>query len=219
MTRTFDAVVVGAGINGLVAAAELGGAGWSVALVDEHDRLGGFIASDELTLPGFVHDTFSSWHPLFQAGPGYAALGADLHRLGLEYCNTDGPVSASVSDRGVVVAHRDPVVTAASFEHAEDAAAYTAMLAELGARAGTALGVLGSELSARELVRLGIGALRSLGRDGTVDLVRNSLQSGRGLVRERFRGWEVDQLWSPWLLHAGLSPDHASGGLMLAVMA
>lgn len=158
-------------------------------------------------------------HPLFQAGPGYAALGADLHRLGLVYCNTDGPVSASVSDRGVVVAHRDPAMTAASFEHAEDAAACTAMLAELGARAGTAFGVLDSELSGRELVRLGTGALRSLGRDGTVDRVRDTLQSGRGLVRERFRGWEVDQLWSPWLLHAGLSPDHASGGMKFAVLA
>lgn len=60
-----DAVVIGAGINGLVAAAELAGAGWSVVLLDARDRLGGFIASDELTLPGHVHDTFSSWHPLF----------------------------------------------------------------------------------------------------------------------------------------------------------
>lgn len=219
MTRTYDAIVVGAGINGLVAAAELAGAGWSVALVDEHERLGGFIASDELTRPGFVHDTFSSWHPLFQAGPGYATLGADLHRHGLEYRNADGPVTASVSERGVVVADRDPAATAAGFEHAEDATAYTAMLAELGRRAGSVFGVLGSELSGRNLVKLGAGAARTFGRSGLTDLVRESLQSGRGLVRERFRGWEVDQLWSPWLLHAGLGPDHASGGLMLPVMA
>ena len=66
--RTYDAIVIGSGINGLVAAAELSGAGWSVAVVEARDRLGGFIASDELTLPGFVHDTFSSWHPLFVGG-------------------------------------------------------------------------------------------------------------------------------------------------------
>ena len=219
MTQTYDAIVVGAGINGLVAAAELAGAGWSVALVDERDRLGGFIASDELTLPGFVHDTFSSWHPLFMAGPGYAVLGEDLHRHGLDYRNAEGPVTASVSERGVVVADRDPTVTAAGFEHVEDATSYAAMLAELGARAGSVFGVLGSELGTRDLVGLGARAARTLGRSGITDLIRESLQSGRALVRERFRGWEVDQLWSPWLLHAGLSPDHASGGLMLPVMA
>ncbi len=38
-------------------------------------------------------------------------------------------------------------------------------------------------------------------------------------MRERFAGHEVDQLWSPWLLHAGLAPDQATGGLMLPVMA
>jgi phytoene dehydrogenase-like protein len=216
---TYDAVVIGAGINGLVAAAELAGAGWSVALVDERNRLGGFIASDELTVPGFVHDTFSSWHPLFQAGGGYAALGPDLHRLGLEYVNAEGAVTASVSDRGVVVADRDPVVTAAGFEHERDAAAYTAMLADLEAWSPHVFGALGAELRDRTVAGLGLGALRGLGRDGLAELGRISAQSGRGLVRERFRGHEVDQLWAPWLLHAGLAPDHATGGLMLPVMA
>lgn len=215
----YDAVVIGAGINGLVAAAELAGAGWSVALVDERDRLGGFIASDELTLPGFVHDTFSSWHPLFQAGGGYATLGEDLHRLGLEYVNADGPVTASVSDRGMVVAHRDPAITAAAFESSDDASAYAAMLKEFESWSPHVFGVLGSELRDRALVGLGAGAFRRLGREGLADLSRVAAQSGRGLVRERFRGYEVDQLWSPWLLHAGLAPDHATGGLMLPVMA
>lgn len=217
--ETVDAVVVGAGINGMVAAAELAGAGWSVALVDERDRLGGFVASDELTLPGHVHDTFSSWHPLFVTGGAYADLGPDLHRHGLAYSNTDGAVTAGISDRGTVVAHRDPTVTAQSFEHDDDRRAYADMLAELESWAPHAFGALGSELRPVDLARLGAGAVRALGRDGSTDFVRVALQSGRGYVRERFRGWEVDQLWSPWLLHAGLSPDHATGGLMLPIMA
>ena len=52
MTDTFDAVVVGSGINGLVAAAELARAGWSVALVERNAEPGGFIASGELIEPG-----------------------------------------------------------------------------------------------------------------------------------------------------------------------
>lgn len=56
----FDAIVIGSGINGLVAAAELGKTGWSVALFERSDDLGGFIATEELTLPGYRHDTYSS---------------------------------------------------------------------------------------------------------------------------------------------------------------
>ncbi|MFC5728063.1 MULTISPECIES: phytoene desaturase family protein [Nocardioides] len=216
---TYDAIVVGAGINGLVAAAELSGAGWKVALVEERDRLGGFIASDELTLPGFVHDTFSSWHSLFMAGAAYANLGADLHRHGLEYCNTDGAVTASVSDRGVVLAQRDVGATAESLEHPADRDAYVRMLADMERWAPHVFGALSSEMTGRTLARLGVAALRGLRGSGLDELLRASVQSGRAYCRERFADWEVDQLWAPWLLHAGLAPDHASGGLMLPVMA
>ncbi|MDP3967273.1 MAG: NAD(P)/FAD-dependent oxidoreductase [Nocardioides sp.] len=215
----YDVVVIGAGINGLVAAAELAGAGRRVALVDERDRLGGFIASDELTAPEFVHDTFSSWHPLFLSGGGYAALGEDLHRHGLVYRNADGPVTASVSDGGTVVAYRSPEETAAGFADPADRQAYADMLEQLGGWAPHVFGALGSELRTTDLARLGYGALRGLGRAGLTEILRVSTQSGRGLTRERFTGSEVDQLWSPWLLHAGLAPDQATGGLMLPVMA
>ncbi|MEV4113808.1 NAD(P)/FAD-dependent oxidoreductase [Nonomuraea sp. NPDC049695] len=219
MSDEADAVVIGAGINGLVAAAELAGAGWRVVLLERRDRLGGFIDSEELTVPGHVHDTFSSWHPLFVGGGAYAELGAALHQRGLEYVNTDGAVTASISERGVVIADRDPEATVARLAHAADQAAYRTMLDEFDRRAGVVFGVLGSELRARDLARLGAAALRSLGVSGAAELARVAVQSGRGFVRERFTGWEADQLWTPWLLHAGLGPDHAGGGLMLPVMA
>src|SRR5262245_50794756 len=115
---TFDAVVVGSGVNGLVAAAELAKAGWSVALVERNDRLGGFIATEERTVPGYLHDTYSSWHPLFVCGAAYAVLGNDLHRHGLQYRNTEGLVTGTVADdRRVVLAHRDPKATADAFAY------------------------------------------------------------------------------------------------------
>ena len=75
MADEADAIIVGSGINGLVAAAELARAGWSVILIERNAEVGGFIATEERTLPGYLHDTFSSWHPLFVSGPAYAALG------------------------------------------------------------------------------------------------------------------------------------------------
>jgi phytoene dehydrogenase-like protein len=216
--RDYDAVVIGAGINGLVAAAELAGAGRRVALVDEHDRLGGFIVSQELTAPGFVHDTFSSWHPQFVAGPAYAELGEDLHRHGLRYANTEGPLTAAVSHRGAVIAHRDPAATAAELA-GPDGEAYLALLGDLERWSPLVFGALGSDLTPVPIVRLFASAARRVGRRSVGELARTALQSGRALARERFAGWEADQLWVPWLLHAGLSPDHAGGALMLAVMA
>jgi phytoene dehydrogenase-like protein len=220
MTRTVDAVVVGSGVNGLVAAAELAKDGWSVALVEGGDRLGGFIATEQRTLPGYLHDTYSSWHPLFVSGGAYAALGEDLHRHGLEYRNTDGLVTGTVTDDGrVVLVHRDAAVTAQSFRHAEDGAAYLAMLQRFLDNAEAIGGLLGGEPRSPRALRHVAKLVRRERFTGTEAWLRATLTSGRSYCRSEFRGDEADLLWAPWLLHAGLSPDHASGGLLLPVMA
>ncbi len=220
MTDEADAIVVGSGINGLVAAAELARAGWSVILLERNAKIGGFIAAEERTLPGYLHDSFSSWHPLFVSGPAYAALGELLHRHGLEYRNTDGWVTASVADDGrATLAHRDPERTAAEFAHAEDRSAYLAMLKRLGENMASIGGLLGSEVRSPAMVRYAIGLVRSGGLRGAEWWLRAAVTSGRAYLRRDFRGHEVDHLYAPWLLHAGLCPDHAAGGLMTPLFA
>jgi phytoene dehydrogenase-like protein len=215
-----DAIVVGSGINGLVAAAELARAGWSVILLERNAEIGGFIATEERTLPGYLHDTFSSWHPLFVSGPAYAALGELLHRHGLEYRNTDGWVAASVADDGhVTLAHRDPKRTVAEFAHAEDRCAYLAMLERLGENMASISGLLGGEVRSFALVRHAFGLVRRGGLRGAEWWLRAAVTSGRAYLRRDFRGQEVDHLYAPWLLHAGFSPDHAGGGLMTPLFA
>src|SRR6516225_3345856 len=220
MTDEADGIVVGSGINGLVAAAELALAGWSVILLERNAEIGGFIATEERTLPGYLHDTFSSWHPLFVSGPAYAALGELLHKHGLEYRNTDGWVAASVADDGrVTLAHRDPERTAAEFTHGEDRSAYLAMLHRLRESMASISGLLGGEVRSFALVRHTIGLVRSGGLRGAEWWLRAAVTSGRAHLRRDFRRHEVDHLYAPWLLHAGLSPDHASGGLMTPLFA
>ncbi|HEX4251525.1 MAG TPA: NAD(P)/FAD-dependent oxidoreductase [Pseudonocardia sp.] len=215
-----DAVVIGSGVNGLVAAAELARAGWSVALVERNDRLGGFIATEERTLPGYLHDTYSSWHPLFLAGPAYTELGGELHRHGLEYCNTEGWAIASVADDGrAALAHRDPQLTAAEFAHEADRGAYLGALQRFLDNAGPIGGLLGSELHSPGVLRHLGSLVRANGRAGSEEWLRDLASSGRAWTRRHFEGTEVDQLWAPWLLHAGLSPDNASGGMMVPVLA
>ncbi len=75
MPETRDVLVIGSGHNGLVAAAYLARAGLSVEVLERNGRAGGAVASEELTEPGFIHDTFSSWHPLFKLSAACAELG------------------------------------------------------------------------------------------------------------------------------------------------
>ena len=226
MDESCEVAIIGSGINSLVAAAELALDGKRVCIIERSDRLGGFIDSSERTLPGFIHDTFSSWHPLFVSGGAYEVLGKELHARGLEYCNTTGPVTASVAAdpatgaHRVVIAHRDPAETRAAFKEPRDQAAYLAMLDDLGRNAGTVFGAFGAELrSFPKVAKIAFGAVRRGRLAANESFIRDSVMSGRNYVRSRFDGWETDQLWSPWLLHAGLGPDQATGGVMLPVMA
>ncbi|GHJ39386.1 NAD(P)/FAD-dependent oxidoreductase [Streptomyces sp. TS71-3] len=220
MADVTDAVVIGGGINGLVAAAELAGAGWTVRLFERGERLGGFIASAERTLPGYVHDTFASWHPLFTSGPAYAALGDALRWHGLTYRNTDGPLTASVADDGrAVVADRDPEATAKGFAHAADRDRYLRMLRDMQRHAPLIGALMSTELRSARALRPAAALVRALGLAGTERCVRDLVTSGRSWCRREFDGHEVDHLMVPWLLHTGLSPDHASGGLMVPLLA
>lgn len=77
-----DAVVIGSGPNGLVAANQLADAGWSVHVLEAQPKPGGAVRSSaDLTLPGFVHDRFSSFYPLAAASPAISALGLEEHGL------------------------------------------------------------------------------------------------------------------------------------------
>jgi phytoene dehydrogenase-like protein len=81
--QRYDAVVVGAGPNGLAAAAVLAQAGRSVLVREARDDVGGGTRSAELTLPGFIHDVCSAVHPMGACSPAFAELG--LERYGLEF--------------------------------------------------------------------------------------------------------------------------------------
>src|SRR6516225_2311870 len=78
-----DAVVIGAGPNGLVAANNLADRGWSVTVLEAADEPGGAVRSGELTLPGFRHDLFSAFYPMAVSSPALTNL--DLEQFGLRW--------------------------------------------------------------------------------------------------------------------------------------
>ncbi len=104
--RHLDAVVVGAGPNGLAAAIELARAGRSVRVYEAAPTIGGGTRSAELTLPGFVHDVCSAVHPLGVASPFFRSL--DLARHGLDWVQPDAPLAHALAPGRSVVLERDP---------------------------------------------------------------------------------------------------------------
>jgi phytoene dehydrogenase-like protein len=103
-----DVVVIGAGHNGLICAAYLAQAGVEVCVVEAQDVVGGNTVTEELTLPGFMHDSCSSAHVLIQSNPVLRddELGL-LSAYGLRYLHTDPAVVLPLAGGHAVTVHRD----------------------------------------------------------------------------------------------------------------
>jgi phytoene dehydrogenase-like protein len=119
-----DALVIGSGPNGLAAAIRLAEAGRSVLVLEAADHHGGAVRTEELTLPGFRHDTFSSVYPAAAASPVWARM--PLSRHGLEWVHPAAASAHVLPDGAAAVLYRDLDRTAASLDalHAGDGAAW-----------------------------------------------------------------------------------------------
>jgi len=210
----YDAVVVGSGINGLSCAALLAKAGWRVCVLERNDVFGGAVRTAEITAPGYLHDVFSAWHPLWVSGAANAQLGGDLARHGLDYVNTELPTATLFPDGSSVFLHRT-----AEENVAELGEEWQQMLDGFFPNADLAFGVLGTELWSRHGLALGARAVRRLGRDGARAFAGSLLVSARIWLRETFSAERAHGLLAPWVLHTGLGPDDATSGYMAQVIA
>jgi phytoene dehydrogenase-like protein len=211
----FDAVFVGSGINSLAGAALLAKDGWRVCVLERNDWLGGAVKTvDGLTAPGFVHEAFASWHPLWVGSPAYAELKPDLDRLGLEYLNTDLPTAAAFPDGSSVFLSTDGTANVAELGDA-----WQRQFDQFMGAADVAFGVLGAELWSTQGLGLGRKAYRHFGRRGLVEFAGHSLLSARDWLTDTFEDERAHGLLSPWVLHTGLGPDQAMSGFMTQVIA
>jgi phytoene dehydrogenase-like protein len=103
-----DVVVAGAGHNSLVAAAYLAKAGLRCLVLEARDTVGGDTNSEELTLPGFLHDTCSTAHNLIQASPTLTRRELPLQDYGLQYLHPDPVVHLPFPDGAWLTQWRDP---------------------------------------------------------------------------------------------------------------
>lgn len=126
MPSMLDAVVVGAGPNGLTAAAELARRGFAVEVFEAAETVGGGARTEELTLPGFRHDPCSAVHPLGIGSPAFDAM--PLARHGLEWLQPRLALAHPFPDGSAAVLTRSVGESAMSLG-AEDAGAYRRLVA------------------------------------------------------------------------------------------
>jgi len=122
-----DAIVVGAGPNGLAAAITLAGAGRSVLVLEGAATPGGGCRSAELTLPGYVHDVCSAVHPLVAGSPFFRSL--PMAELGVELVHPEAPLAHPLDDGGAVLLERSVDATAGGL--GADGAAYRDLVGPL----------------------------------------------------------------------------------------
>src|SRR5690242_21078561 len=112
MTSGGQVIVIGAGPNGLVAAIRMAEAGRTVTVLEAAAQPGGAVATEELTLPGFRHDTYSSVYPAAAASPVFASMPLDRH--GLRWVHPVACYAHPLEDGRAAALYRDVDRTAQS---------------------------------------------------------------------------------------------------------
>lgn len=222
-SKPYDLILVGAGINALVAASLAAKSGMKVLLLDRETQMGGCIRTEELTLPGFHHDTLSTAHPLFMVGPAYAALGQDLHAAGLQYCNNTTPTGVVMSDGRSLVMSTSREENLKRFESCVPgaAAAYASAMADVQDQAELIFTLLGSELWRFNTAKTLGKTWWKQGSAKATAFVGSALTPASVWLRQAFghKTNPLSALLAPWVLHTGLGPDAPLSALMNKVVA
>ena len=204
-STSYDAVVVGAGPNGLSAGIVLAQAGKSVLVVEAEETVGGGMRSAELTLPGFVHDVCSTAYPLGAGSPFFNSLPLAEH--GLEWVHPKAPVTHPLDDGPTAVLYQSVSETADGL--GPDAEAYRKLMEPLAADWDDSVDYLLSPFRRAPrhplaMARFGLAGVRSV----------------QSVARSKFEGERARALFAGIGAHSMLPLDRASTaavGLVLSM--
>ena len=206
MSYSHEAIVIGAGHNGLTCACYLAKAGMKVLVLDQYPTIGGMTNTEELTLPGYWSDTHAFAYQLGNVSPVPAEL--DLQQHGFELLHPEVGYTHVFPDGRSVSVHRDIERTCASIARfsSRDAEVYRDRCARFAAQAEMFSTAINSPPPSPAQQMIAMEALP----DG-LDEYRFALQSMRAWARDGFEAEQSRSLVGTWCAHVGLSPDDAGG--------
>ncbi|MFO0662275.1 MAG: NAD(P)/FAD-dependent oxidoreductase [Polyangiaceae bacterium] len=206
----YDAIVIGAGPNGLTAAAHLVKAGWSVLVLETSATPGGAAQTHELTRPGFLHDIGAGFFPFGPVSPAFVPLALD--EVGLIWRNAPVDSAHPSLDGSCAAISRDIDVAAKYF--GKDGAAWRRLATWFASARDD---ILQATLTELPPLRAGLGLLV----ENALTLTGVALSSGRGFGESRFTTDAARRVVPGLALHADVGPDDPCGaivGFMLAGM-
>lgn len=215
MINTYDAVIIGAGHNGLVAAIMLAEAGWSVLVLERNETVGGAVRTEEVTLPGFRHDLFATNLNLFAGSAFYDQHRDQLARHGFELEASNRPFASVFPGDRFVGVSTDIEETVHSIEKisAGDGRSWRDLADDFQRISPHLFPLLGVEMPSMAAAWKLIRGMRSLGIHWPWELIRMVLQSTREFTEERFESEELRALVATWGMHLDFAPDVSGGAL------
>jgi phytoene dehydrogenase-like protein len=216
-----DHVIIGSGINALVAGAMLALKGDHVLLLEREAVPGGCLRTEEITLPGFKHDVMAATWVLFMTSPAGTALGPHLARHGFDYCHTPHPTAVLRPNGDALVLTTDRAKNIAAFNAlaAGDGDAHARDVGGVEADAPFLFALLGGSLWSWTTAKLMWGQVRKRRLRGLAAWFGRALVPARGWLETTYTSPTVQALYAPWVLHCGLTPESTYSGQMGKVIA
>jgi phytoene dehydrogenase-like protein len=211
----YDAIVVGAGINGLAAALHLSVKGWKVLVLERADAAGGAVKTAEITRPGFRHDLYAMNLALFAGSPFFAAHKDRLIAHGLEFVRAERCFATAFPDGTWLGVEKDAEANVSRIARLNpaDAERWRAMTNAFGADAAHIFALLDAPLPSWQALRVAYTAWRARGTTWVADTVRLLLASPREWLDENFSNEKLKAMLAIWGMHLDFSPDCAGGAL------
>jgi len=212
---SYDAIIVGAGHNGLAAAVHLAAKGWKVAVIEGNAEPGGAVKTREVTLPGFRHDLCAMNLSMFAGSAFFAQYKNELSAEGLNFVPAADCFASVFRDGTFLGVSTDLEKTTGAIADIspQDAAAWRHMLSEFGADAPHIFGLLGSPMPSMAAARVVWKAWREKGSGWLYDTARMLFASPRDFLDARFQNAKLKTMMAAWGLHLDFAPDVAGGAL------
>ena len=212
----YDAIVVGAGHNGLTSALYLANAGWRVLVLERNAEIGGGLRTAEVTLPGFKHDLYATNLTLFSKSPVVNDFRAGFAEAGVKFVTNGSPYASAYTGGTAARVYTDPARTEAEIaRHSpQDLDGWRRVVGLFKRTAGRFLPLFNTELPSADA----LDKVRRMAAAGPMDALRVAgifWQTPRQFGDRYFRSEPVKGLFAPWSFHLDYGPD-VHGGAMFS---